>query len=73
MGSYNPPLLMSKVVFAVVVGLAVCGVVFFGFAAYTWTAIHSGWSLFGIRLFQAATLIVPPAMGVLAGWYAYRW
>jgi hypothetical protein len=64
---------MGKVLFATFVGLAVCAVVYLGFASYTWTAIHSAWSASGIKRFHTATLIVPPAIGILAGWCSYRW
>jgi hypothetical protein len=53
---------------AAVVGLAV----WFGFALYTWTAIHSGWSDFGIQMFSVAMWVVPVAVGLGAGWAVYR-
>jgi ABC-type molybdate transport system permease subunit len=44
-----------------------------GFVLYTWTAIHSGWSASGMNAFHTATLVVPPVVGGLAGWWTYRY
>lgn len=53
---------------AVLVGAAV----FVAFALYAWTAIHSEWSDAALNALQAAHLIASPALGLLAGWWAYR-
>ena len=63
---------MSRVLVAVVAGLVVGGVVFFAFALYTWTAIHSGWSQRGIDNFYLATLLVPIVAGAAAALLLYR-
>ena len=57
---------MWRVLVAVAVGLVVGGVVFFAFALYTWTAIHSGWSQHGMYIFSLATLLVPIVAGAAA-------
>ena len=63
---------MSRILVAVVVGLVVGGVVYFAFAVYTWTAIHSGWSQRGIDIFYLATLLAPVLVGGLTTWGVYR-
>ena len=63
---------MWKILFALIVGTIVGTAVFFGFALYTWTAIHSGWSDAGLRTFQVATFVVPLALGLVAAWFTYR-
>ena len=63
---------MWKVLCAFAVGLAVAVAVFLRFALYTWTAIHSGWSDVGLQIFATAMRAVPPVLGLIAGWVAYR-
>ena len=46
--------------------------VWVGFGLYTWTAIHNGWSDFGIQMFRVAMWVVPVVMGLGAGWAVYR-
>jgi asparagine N-glycosylation enzyme membrane subunit Stt3 len=58
--------------FAIAAGGAVAAATFSGFALYTWTAIHSGWSQAGINAFHAATTVVPLVLGMLAGIAVYR-
>lgn len=47
-------------------------VTFVGFGLYTWTAIHSGWSDFGMQVFGVASMVVPPVLGLVADWVAHR-
>jgi hypothetical protein len=61
-----------KVLFALAVATMVGVTVWFGLALYTWTVIHSGWSELGIQMFAFATWVVPVAVGIGAGWAAYR-
>ena len=61
-----------KELFALTVATVVGVAVWFGFALYTWTAIHSGWSDFGIQMFTVAMWVVPVAAGLGAGLAAYR-
>ena len=63
---------MRNALFAVGVGIAVGAVAFICFGLYMWTAIHSGWSDSGLRIFYLAALLVPPALGLVAGWITYR-
>jgi asparagine N-glycosylation enzyme membrane subunit Stt3 len=66
----SPPAL--RLLFALTAGGAVAAAIFGGFALYTWTAIHSGWSQAGINAFYAATAVVPLGLGMLAGIAVYR-
>ena len=61
-----------KELFALVVATMVGAAVWYGFALYTWTAIHSGWGESGIQMFRIAMWVVPVAVGLGAGWAAYR-
>jgi uncharacterized membrane protein YphA (DoxX/SURF4 family) len=63
---------MGTVLLAFVVGLAVAAAVFLGITLYTWTAIHSGWSDFGIEVFFASMWIAPLVLGTGAGAWTYR-
>ena len=63
---------MLKFMTAGVAGLVVGGVVFFAFGLYTWTAIHSGWSLEGIQIFHLATVLVPVLVGAVTAVGVYR-
>lgn len=63
---------MWRVLVAVVAGLVVGGVVYFAFAVYTWTAIHSGWSQRGIDNFYLATDLIPVLVGAITMWCAHR-
>ena len=58
---------MWRVMLAVVVGLVVGGVVFFAFALYTWTAIHSGWSQRGMYIFLPRDVAGPDRRGRRGG------
>ena len=58
--------------FALVVAAMVGAAVWFGFAIYTWSAIHSGWGESGIQMFYIAMYVVPVVVGLAAGWAAYR-
>jgi len=61
-----------KRLIALVVATMVGVAVWVGFGLYTWTAIHNGWSDFGIQMFRVAMWVVPVVVGLGAGWAAYR-
>jgi hypothetical protein len=52
----------------VLVGVAV----FVALAVFAWTAIHSELSDAALNVLQAVHLVIPPLLGMLAGWWTYR-
>ena len=64
---------MLRVLCAFVVALITAAVLYTGLGLYSWTAIHSGWSIFAIRMYFVAMWVVPLAMGVLTGVCSYGW
>jgi hypothetical protein len=60
-----------KELLAVVVATTVGAATFLAFGLYAWTAIHSGWSEFGLQTFHVATRVVPVLLGLAAGCTVY--
>ena len=56
--------------FAFLVGVPVAVVAFLNFSP--WGAIHSGMSPFWMEVWGHAFTVVPPALGIFAGWVTYR-
>lgn len=61
-----------RLLIAIAAGAAADVVALAAFTAYSWTAMHSGWSDGVLRAYQIATLVAPAALGFATGWIVYR-
>lgn len=51
---------------AVLVAVLVTCCTFLAFGLYSWSAIHSGWSDWGLQIFVVALYVSPPILGLVA-------
>ncbi len=65
---------MAKLLYSLVVGLAVATIVYLGVAVFTtWSVIHSGRSQSAVRNYFLGVTIASLVIGVVAGSWWYRW